>query len=839
MDVATGATHMPVSFGYLKSILSGMRSFGLFNIALALIFGSMVTSSAYALKDGAAIHFSGDKEIWDRKANQVLLDGHAAVVQAGETLTADHIEINFKTRILEAKGGCIYSTESTSIWGDEMRFNIDNRQGEVLRGRVSNGRFTLRGETIHRLNEGRFKTQWGEYTTCADCAPSWTILAEDVDMQIEGYAFFKNVTPRVKDSPIFWFPYLFMPMKTRRQSGILFPAFSFGSSNGTTIVLPYFWAVDRSADLTFGLGYYSRRGLHMQGEARYALEYGSASANFQFNRDSDFYQQFQFGSNRWGFSVDQNHKLPWGIKENLSLAEVGDSYFPYYFGDIRGGNDVFLGSILMFSKSAQSWNASLSFERYRNLLRTDGLLDPTQSLADSSRRLSEFDPRAVQAFPRFSFSLPDRFLGNSHLLGGLSFSAVNFTRDAGLFDYDNTSVPFGTSVPVVAPSFRPGVDPIRKAVRLSMSPSIYGNWRPWDYFSVVPSVQYRNYFYSFGGGIKPLYRSYMLVQTDLMTQIERIYEFPEDPAVSKSKHLFRPFLIHSFIPSFTIAGDDRSASGHPFIQQIYNNNQAGYNFDDNDITPLNTTQNASQYFTPLGHSLSYGLVSQWVRRKNAPAPGGSPSYQTAIDFKASQVVNLRELTDPVDRNSPRPFARVVSELGLDYGQWSSRTVYSYLADQTIDGPQVVNPSVINLHQVSTSFGYVFSRATHQGLLAFERSISVGYSYSGQNPFANNLTLGTTFSINDYFMPSFALNYRFALPNYGRPGVAQASGLFLGASAGLIIQSPSRCWKVALNASYTPGPLGFAVSPDFSINLIGTGFGNVGSYVGQAAQATGG
>jgi hypothetical protein len=788
------------------------------------------SSLSHALSVGEPVHFSGDKEVWDRKSNYVELKGHAAVVQFGETLSADEITIDFKTRLLTAKGNCVYSTENTAIWGDEMRFNIDTRLGEIVRGRVSNDRFTLRGGLIHRLGEGRFKTQWGEYTTCADCAPSWTILAEEVDMQTEGYAFFKNVTPRIKDSPIFWFPYLFVPMKTKRQSGVLLPSFSFGFTHGITFVLPYFWAADRNADMTFGAGYYSNRGLRLQAEGRYILDYGYGTANFFFNQDSAFYRQFDFGKNRWGLVFEQSHQLPFGIQEDLHLAEVGDTYYPYYFSDVRGGNEVFLSSVLSFSRSSRGWSASLQFERYRNLLRTDGLLAPVQTVDDSVRRLTVFDPKTVQALPRFGFSLPDQFLFTPKLVGGLSLSAINFSRGGNWFDYDTTSVPFGAPIPNNPPPFRPGVDPIREALRVSISPTVYTHWRPWDYFSVSPSLQYRNYFYKFGGGIAPLYRGYLLLQTDLLAQIEKIYEFPDEPIPSRAKHLFRPFFTHSFIPTFSIAGDDRSPGGHPFVRQIYNNGQTGYNFDDNDITPLNTTQNATQYFNPLGHSLSYGLSSQWIHKKASSDSSGSPSYQTAADFKVGQVINFRELTNPVNPAQPHPFARLVAELHLAFNQWNSSTTYSYLADQTIDGPQVANPNVVNLHQLSTGFGYVFDKSIRQGILVFERSFNLNYVYSGQNPFANNLSLGLNYSISDYLLPSVSVNYRFDLPNSGRVGVQQTGSQFLGANAGLLIQSPSRCWRVALNVSYVPGPQGISFTPNFSINLIGGGFGGGGSMV---------
>ena len=159
-------------------------------------------------------------------------------------------------------------------------------------------------------------------------------------------------------------------------------------------------------------------------------------------------------------------------------------------------------------------------------------------------------------------------------------------------------------------------------------------------------------------------------------------------------------------------------------------------------------------------------------------------------------------------------------------------------DQDVNPVGTVNPTVVNLHQLTTNVGYVFASGVTNGLLVFERSVGMGYTYSGQNPFSNNLSFGFKYSLSDYVMPAFSVNYRFALPNVDYPGVQGSNAQFLAGTGSLTLQSPSRCWRLVLNASYAPGVQGLNFAPDFSLNLIGTGFGGVADSVGSAARSSG-
>src|SRR4051794_13458965 len=99
MDVASRTTNVPISRRYIRQFLKILLIF-----LLLVIEGigslSWTSTSAWALTENQPIHHSGDKQVWDRKANIVELFGHAAVSQDGETLTADYIKMDMNTRDL-------------------------------------------------------------------------------------------------------------------------------------------------------------------------------------------------------------------------------------------------------------------------------------------------------------------------------------------------------------------------------------------------------------------------------------------------------------------------------------------------------------------------------------------------------------------------------------------------------------------------------------------------------------------------------------------------------------------------------------------------------------------
>lgn len=773
------------------------------------------------------MHHTADKELWHRKENIVELFGHAVVSQPGETLSAEHITLDLNTRTLDARGNCVYVSSGNVIYGEEMHFNLDTRTGTVIGGRVSNDRFTLSGERINKLGDGRFQTHWGEYSTCVDCPNAWSILAEDVDMQVEGYAYMSNVTTKVKDTSAFWLPYMIVPMKTRRQTGLLFPAFTYGSLNGFQVVLPFFWAINRSTDMTIAAGTFSERGPRFTWEGRYALTEGSGQANFYFLRDSTFQDgnHVALNPNRFAFDVKQVQQLPWGLVEKFRFTDVSDNQYPIRVGDVPGAGELNMPSSASLAYAGPDLSGYVAFRRYRTLINT---------VPDPALALTQFDSRTVQQYPVASVSANDRLLFGLPIVYGLNLGVSNFTRSGEAFDYDSTSVPFGDVIPSKPPVYNSGVDPIRKATRLSATPSLYTSMRPFDLFAVTPSLKYFYYWYTFPASpgfqnVSNLNRGYLLFQTDLTAQLERIYENPNDKDQPRTKHLIRPLATYSYIPGEPFLREDKT---HPFLRQIDNANSttvlnqngteagkhtpfSGYNFDDYDIVPRDNSPLTANYFLPLGNSLNLGITTQWIRRQGA-LDSPTASYSKFIEASAGEAINFREYDKSADQ---QPLSRFFQTLSLSLDRFAySHTYFYYPYLHTIR------------HAISTTARYSLGSGTRQGIYQFDRSFGVNYNYDKHGTSnTSNMVFSLAYSLSDYFLPSGNLSYDFIQHKF------QSAGLQLN------FQSPARCWRFGFNATYNIGALkndgslldGTSFTGDLSLNLTGSGFGGITDIANQA------
>jgi LPS-assembly protein len=785
---------------------SAQKAFSaLLSAALALVLVAPGARAAESEANRGQIHYSAEKTYYETRDRTVQLLGRAAVHQGGESIFADKIVFERDTKLVHATGNVVYVGKAALVQGAEMHFNLETRTGTIIGGRVSTDQFTLSGERINKLGVGRFQAHRAEYSTCKDCPQSWTLSAGDVDLELEGYAYLSNVTAKVMDAPGFWIPYLIVPIKTKRQTGLLIPQFGF-TDEGFTFVQPFFWAINRSSDMTFGLGTFGGRGRRLEWEGRYVLNRGRGTANFfhlsdrkfrDYLRDKGFTNDITgYSSSRWGLHVEQAQSLPFDIEQKLRIVDVSDSlYLAQVMGDVPGYGEAYLTSDFSLSHSTDKVSSFLSARRSRNLI-TPLTEDPRP-----------FDSRTVQAFPLAEVTTNDQVFLDGAVVGGISLGATNFTRSANFYDEDlgpNATAPSGAG-------FQPGQDPIREAVRARVNPSLYTTLRPWDTFQIVPRLNYKHYFYDFKGKAGGLSRGYLRFDTDLSTQFERIYE--GDPAgdTPKTKHLFRPLLNYSVIPY-------RSLPKHEFTEQIayaQRNSITGYNFDNEDIVPLDSTLNNANYFAPQGNALSYGFTTQLIRKRRTVITEGVPptySYDQPLELSAGQSFNFRELRKDDDQ---RPLSRFFSLLNASFDKFSGYADYYYIPYQPISDST-------SRHVISTGAKWTMARAGTR-VLAYERSLGLNYYFnrsSGQSQ-TETLRVSTIFSINDYIMPGVSLAYNMLAKRW------------MEANTTLTFQSPSECWKLDMGYFQSLGPINkehpngwynsFRVN--LSLNLTGSGFGS--------------
>ena len=125
------------------------------------------------------------------------------------------------------------------------------------------------------------------FTSCAkenDECPPWSIQAEKIEYdENKKLITYDNALLKIYDKPIFYFPKFFHPgPSVKRQSGLLAPRLGNSRILGSSIQIPYFWAVSENKDVTFTPTIYDKNIIKLQNEFRLKNKNSSFIADLSF-----------------------------------------------------------------------------------------------------------------------------------------------------------------------------------------------------------------------------------------------------------------------------------------------------------------------------------------------------------------------------------------------------------------------------------------------------------------------------------------------------------------------------------------------------------------------------
>ncbi|OGQ95214.1 MAG: hypothetical protein A2521_03455, partial [Deltaproteobacteria bacterium RIFOXYD12_FULL_57_12] len=210
----------------------------------------------------------------------------------------------------------------------------------------------LSGAIIEKTGELTYHLTDSAVTTCEikpGSAPDWSIHSSEANITKEGYAQLQHASLRIKDFPVLYSPYLILPAKTERQTGLLFPEFSNSKREGFGLLLPLFVNISPSTDATLYFGDLSRRGAQAGAEFRYVADdrsRGTFTASYlhdatedtvldDFNDDGYLRSRTQ----RYWLRGKADHYFTDNLVGRLDLDLVSDRDFLQEFRDSMLGFD--------------------------------------------------------------------------------------------------------------------------------------------------------------------------------------------------------------------------------------------------------------------------------------------------------------------------------------------------------------------------------------------------------------------------------------------------------------------------------------------------------------------
>ncbi len=227
---------------------------------------------------------SADQMTYDKKLGYVTAIGDVEISSEGRVLLADRVNYNQRDGVVTASGNLtLLEPNGEVIFAEHMRLSDDLTKGFIKSIRIlltDNSRFAANEARLH--NENQLEMNRAVYSPCELCeddpsrAPLWQLKAVKVFHYRNLHEVeYRHATLEVFGIPIAYTPYFrHVDPLTQRKSGFLAPKLGSSSELGSTVQIPYFWAIDRERDLTFSPIITSEQELVLVGEYRALTELG-------------------------------------------------------------------------------------------------------------------------------------------------------------------------------------------------------------------------------------------------------------------------------------------------------------------------------------------------------------------------------------------------------------------------------------------------------------------------------------------------------------------------------------------------------------------------------------
>lgn len=304
--------------------------------------------------------------------DEVEAEGNVRVRQGADLMTGPRLRMKVNERVGEFEEPHYAITRPTrvplSMPGPESTLGVPTSAPAGRERAPASATVTGTGHAgkLEFQGEGRYRFVNATYSTCTAEDPDWYAQAEELELDYNAeVAQARHAKIVFKDTPILYSPWLEFSLNNQRKSGFLTPTFGTSTTSGFEAMIPYYWNIAPNMDATIAPRLLTRRGVQLNTEYRYLEHDYTGQVRLEYMPDDRL-----FGQRRWGYSVQHNHRFPWGLTGMLNLNRVSDAT---YFRDLSTrvsstSQSLLLNQGMLHYGGGGWWSATANVQRYQALV---------------------------------------------------------------------------------------------------------------------------------------------------------------------------------------------------------------------------------------------------------------------------------------------------------------------------------------------------------------------------------------------------------------------------------------------------------------------------------------
>ena len=322
-----------------------------------------------------------------KKGTKYTLDDDVVITYKDRKVEADHIDYDAETGDLNASG----HLKVTGGENDEMisashgMMNLKTQTGRFFdvtgsvglkvgrRPVYANGQpFLFEGKVVVKTGPQEYDVYDGSVTSCQLPRPDWQLFAGKFSVTGDK-ATARNTVFRVMNVPLVYLPYVTHPVGVdERQTGFMIPVIGQSSTKGLVLGEQIYVVLGRSADMTVGAEYFSRRGWQQSATFRYRGQGNDfALAHYSGLLDRGYVTGGQY-VNQGGEDVVFSGRYDWTDKTRLVADLEYLSSYAYREAFTENFNQAVSSDILSVGymvRQSDGYSWALRADRYQGLKR--------------------------------------------------------------------------------------------------------------------------------------------------------------------------------------------------------------------------------------------------------------------------------------------------------------------------------------------------------------------------------------------------------------------------------------------------------------------------------------
>ncbi|HHT8380511.1 LPS assembly protein LptD [Citrobacter sp. Cb027] len=318
--------------------------------------------------------------------DDTVFTGNVDIAQGNSRLQADEVQLHQKqaegqpepVRTVDALGNVHYDDNQVILKGPKGWSNLNTKDTNIwegdyqMVGRQGRGKADLmkqRGENRYTILEN------GSFTSCLPGSNTWSVVGSEVihDRE-EQVAEIWNARFKLGPVPVFYSPYLQLPVGDKRRSGFLIPNAKYSTNNYFEFYLPYYWNIAPNMDATITPHYMHRRGgIMWENEFRYLTQAGAGLMEFDYLNSDKVYEDDDThkkddNSRRWLFYWQHAGVMDQVWRFNVDYTKVSDtSYFNDFDNKYGSSTDGYATQKFSVGYAVQNFDATVSTKQFQVL----------------------------------------------------------------------------------------------------------------------------------------------------------------------------------------------------------------------------------------------------------------------------------------------------------------------------------------------------------------------------------------------------------------------------------------------------------------------------------------